>query len=499
MISLSRPWKPITEDHFTESDCLLTEVSVMDREPLDSVVTMIGEGRGGITKLLMHPYPVRGDAEDPARRSFPLRPKKPKDIDEDVETFERRILISMHSIIDRVSELGDALLDSENTWERLDQAWSNAQEDLEPKTSEIVWQSIDLLQLVKEFDHKLRKVLRRNRELIPIDRAQEMDRASIRWLVRQPGRNMVERAGSDQRVMGITRREDFNTLENRVLHSYVVLASDVAREWLLEHRAVCHSEKYTQVRSFQKVCKHLSVVLREIEVGVSTTDVQPNYVLMQNPDYRKIYNAWRNLLLMQRALDQLWEWQAETWTDFSVLSIVLSLGNIDGASLVYQSPIVFKYDAADFGRFYAHEEVLAGYWLPQYNCLVEVIVRPKKAPLFQAKLKSPVALNIHFPNQCKKSLIIPIWALHALNDFDLTEEVLNASELLDSIAIRNEPEDVFSAIMIVPAYGNPDHEIYVDNGSRLICLSYDANGKSLKDGLSNLNQALVSIISGFSL
>ncbi|MFD1807551.1 hypothetical protein ACFSHQ_03525 [Gemmobacter lanyuensis] len=64
---------------------------------------------------------------------------------------------------------------------------------------------------------------------------QEMDRASMRWLSRQPGRTTAERAGSEQRIMAVVRHQNYDTLENRVAHSYLLLAVEVGREWLREH------------------------------------------------------------------------------------------------------------------------------------------------------------------------------------------------------------------------------------------------------------------------
>jgi len=308
----SRPWHFQAKSalEFTSSDCLVSEVLVSEQNGIEANILMSGEVYGQKKQLLLHPYPTKSDGQNPIRTGFIVRPKKTVKPTSQDELFQSNVMRSMHDVLDRVSELGEALEDATNMWQRLNDAWTKAQNEAEPRLSEIVRQAKSLSRLIREFDRKLRKILRRNRELTPIDRAQELDRASIRWLVRQPGKSTVERAGSSQRVMATVRRENFDTPENRVLHAYVLLASNVSKEWLQEHSTASSSERYKSVLSYRNVCKNLSRYLRDIGVGIAPSEIQPNYVLMQNPDYRRVYQAWRSLLLRQKALDELWAWQA---------------------------------------------------------------------------------------------------------------------------------------------------------------------------------------------
>ena len=115
--------------------------------------------------------------------------------------------------------------------------------------SEIVKQASELAPHIRELEKKIRRILRRDREKIQLDRVQEMDRASMRWLSKQPGKNLAQRAGADQRILAITRKENFDTVENRVLHSYVLLAERVSRIWLDEHPNAKSTNRYESVEN----------------------------------------------------------------------------------------------------------------------------------------------------------------------------------------------------------------------------------------------------------
>ena len=113
-----------------------------------------------------------------------------------------------------------------------------------PKYLEIVIQAGRMRPFLKDLEKKIRRMLRREREKVQLDRVQEMDRASMRWLSKQPGTTLAQRAGSDQRVLAIVRKENFDTLENRVLHAYLLLAENKASTWLAEHQRAKESSRF---------------------------------------------------------------------------------------------------------------------------------------------------------------------------------------------------------------------------------------------------------------
>ena len=229
-----RPWdvEVVRDRPFGPSDCLVCEATQAEAESTEHSVLMRGTVQGAERVLLQYPYPGKSSDEKPERHGFPLRPRFVREARTEEEVFAQDTLRRMNEVISRIHELEQALDDPLNVWPRLRKAWIEAQDEANPRMAEIVKQSDHTLPYLKELERRKRRVLRRTRERVPLDRVQEMDRRSMQWLVRQPGRNILERAGSSQRIHAVTRRENFDTPENRVFHAYCRLASDVAREWL---------------------------------------------------------------------------------------------------------------------------------------------------------------------------------------------------------------------------------------------------------------------------
>ena len=218
---------------------------------------MRGDVRNQEHALCLHPYPKRGSATSPQREGFSARPRtdhEPRDATEKaaLETMRR-----MNEVLARIQELEEALDDPAEVWPRLRAAWRRAEDERDPRMAEIVRQARELAPVLRDLEMRIRRVLRRQRELTPLDRVQEMDRASMVWLGRQPGRNLAERAGAAQRVLATVRHENFDTLENRVLHAYLRLAANVAREWMREHPQAQASARYRAVDAFRKTCQRM--------------------------------------------------------------------------------------------------------------------------------------------------------------------------------------------------------------------------------------------------
>lgn len=401
MPKLGRPWSGdylSDETGFLPAHCLLSEYRRLPSEREERVPLMRGEIRGEPRHLFLHPYPKRADAEAPRRRNFPVRPKPGREPQDATERRALDALTRMNEVVARVQELEEALDDPENVWQRLRQAWQRAEDEEDPRMAEIVKQAKELTPVLKDLEHRLRRVLRRRRELTPIDRVQEMDRASMIWLSRQPGRNVPERAGASQRILATVRRENFDTLENRVVHAYVRLADAAAREWMREHPKAFESARYKQVKDFQKRLRNMARALGNLGIGVARPPVSANYVLMDDRGYRQVFEAWVALLKREKALDELWAWQAQTWTDFTVLAIVLALDELEESELVAQSPVTWS-DEATQGRWFDQDRPLAVFWLKETGRIVEVQARPEGPGALLTAARAHVALRITDPQR----------------------------------------------------------------------------------------------------
>jgi hypothetical protein len=387
----------------------------------------------------------------------------------------------MNAVLARIQELEDALEDPSDTWGRLRNAWKRAEDEAEPKMAEIVRQARSMLPVLRDLEKRIRRVLRRHRELTPLDRVQEMDRASMVWLSRQPGRSIAERAGSAQRILATVRRENFDTLENRVVHAYARLAADVAREWIREHPRAKNSLRYKQVEGFRKACRVLSRTLRELGVTIAPAGVQPNYVLMQDRSYREVHQGWLRLLLRRKIEDDLWAWQAETWTDFSVLSIILAIDELEEAELVAQSPISWSGEATG-GRRFNQDRPIAVFWLRDTNRIVEVQARPERPGAMLSAAQAHVALRIFDPNRADLPRRVAVWTPHAMRRIDLEEALRGAVHLLHQIQALAQTEVLRNGLIMTPARGVADEDSAAHGRATVKGIAIGPAGEDLAKG-----------------
>ncbi len=495
MLHLARPWDRTGLESFGPSDCLMSEVSGDIPQARGHTRLMRSQMRDGSRELILHPYPKGGHAIGPLRKGFPVRPRTLKENETAEEARARELLRRMNEVLARVQELGEALEDPVAVWPRLRQAWERAENEEDPRMAEIVRQAEEVLPRLRALEPRIRRVLRRTRELVPLDRVQEMDRASMRWLVRQPGRNIAERAGAGQRILATVRRENFDTPENRVLHAYTRLASDVAREWMQEHPRAKNSKRYTEVRSFAKFCKTFSQMLAELEVRVADAAIVPNYVLMQDPGYRAIYEAWRRLLEEDKVLDDLWAWQAETWTDFAVLAVVLALDELDESELVVQSPIVWRSEAS-LGRWFEQDRPIAVFWLKNTGRIVEVQARPEAPGTLLAMARAHVSLRITDISRAELPRRVAVWTPHTMQRLDIEQAALRANDRLVELQPLGQTEILRNGLILTPSHGVAETKSARGTRTRVDAIAFEASGDGLRSGLNAIRAFARSEIYG---
>ena len=348
--------------------------------------------------------------------------------------------------------------------------------------AEIVRQARDIGPVLGDLEKRLRKVLRRTRERLPLARVQEMDRASMQWLSRQPGRTMVERAGSDQRIMAIARRENFDTPENRVLRAYVELAAQVARRWIMVNERADSSARYVSVRAFALRCGRMAKTLQIGGVGRAEPGLTPNYVLLQDRSYAEMYKSWLRLLSREKLLDDLWAWQAETWTDFCVLAIILALDAMEEAELVAQSPVGWRSEPSQ-GRHFEQDRPLAVYWLRQAGKIVEVQSRPTNPDSRLVQARCHVALRVAHLDGDKLMRRTAVWTPHAMQRVAPYEAASEAAHRLAEMA-RERGSLMREGLILTPAH--KEFEVQradVGGVASVTAIALDAAGDSLSLGL----------------
>jgi len=496
MSLLSRPWSEKENDPddivLSRRDCFLDEGP--DRKDVWKRFAPLLHREGRTLKLL--PYPVTGGSDAPLQTAgLPMRPKIGAIPRTREEEDARDAYTRMHRVLARIQECEAALDDPENLWDRLRDAWLRAEDEADPRMAEIVRQARDILPSIKGLKKRIRRVLRRQRERTPLDRVQEMDRGAMLWLVRQPGRNMAERAGADQRIMAIVRHENFDTLENRVLHAYLLLAAHYARQWRTEHMSATNSQRFRAVEGFLRFCRQFSRELAALGVRIADPGTVVNYVLMEDHDYRNVYGAWELLLKRNKAEDALWAWQANSWTDFCVLALTLAMHEVDEAKMIAQSPLIWL-DEAEMGRRFRHDLPLAVFWLKNSGLIVEVQARPENPSKLQYAALAHIWLRIsdlkgEFPERR-----VPVWTPHCFAQLSPKVEAEAAVGRMAQLQHIQSKEVMQEGLILMPTHRVAEPYEAQAHGCRVNAIALGAVGEPLGAGRRKLAEFVCTCFKG---
>lgn len=217
-------------------------------------------------------------------------------------------------------------------WERLAEAWMSDQWLIrEPPISLIVRHARRMRLIIADIASRPRRLLQRHHELIRVGQVQQLDASCVRWLSRQPGRNVFERAGPRQRILAVTREETIDTLENRVLRDFSERSGDVARRYLMRYERLSASMRWRLVEGYAEECARIARELGARAVSRAKPPVVPNYALLQERRYRSLWRAYRELLKNIDDQDELWRWQHRLWADFCRLAVHVALRQAAGA------------------------------------------------------------------------------------------------------------------------------------------------------------------------
>lgn len=195
------------------------------------------------------------------------------------------------------------------------------------KRSLIVAIAEEMPRHVQNLVNAARRVLIHERRLLPAARAAEMDSGCLQWYFRQPGLTPVQKASANrQRLQAMSRRETFNTLENRVLREFLLRCVLECRQYV---RVVCSGNRETgcaaEVNRFGGMC--IELLKRPVweDVDELESGARPNYVLQSDARYRRIWELYQKLLRKQNEEDWMWAWQGRTWADICTLLLGASL------------------------------------------------------------------------------------------------------------------------------------------------------------------------------
>jgi hypothetical protein len=189
---------------------------------------------------------------------------------------------------------------------------------MEARTALIVSLSMDLQihRALSAVSKHPRQILQRLRDHVPIGRIQEIDSACIRDYVRRPGVTLLEKAGPQQRLLAVRRREQRNTLENRVACWVMRRLEQRASVYCSENSRFLRDEKVSRVSRFCRSARawRSSEFLHDVAL-LRQLVAQPNYPLQFDPTYRIVWKTYRRLLKEKREIDDTWAWQRVLWAE----------------------------------------------------------------------------------------------------------------------------------------------------------------------------------------
>ena len=174
-----------------------------------------------------------------------------------------------------------------------------------------------IVQPIDTITSKPKRVLKRIRDQQRIQNVQEIDMHCLVDLARRPGCTLPEKAGPKQRILAIKRQESIDVLENRVTLHCCKLIEKASLRYLVSHREIDKSRRKSLVNSLYHYSKRLP---RKTSFhGVSRLQSpcrHPNYTLIQNLHYMKVWKAYSQLIRNEELRDTIWRWSRRLWSDY---------------------------------------------------------------------------------------------------------------------------------------------------------------------------------------
>jgi hypothetical protein len=170
-----------------------------------------------------------------------------------------------------------------------------------------------------------RRLLRREREKVHLAKLEEIDEGCMRWMVRQPGRNLAERAGSQQHLLGIVRKDNFDTFENRVLREFCHKAMAESFYYTQRHSLFSKSSRWRKVRRYGRFIREKESMSDVKNASRLKFLMEPNFVLQFDRNYRKIWAWFLMLIRQEEQIDKARLWRGRLWSDHCRLMLTLAI------------------------------------------------------------------------------------------------------------------------------------------------------------------------------
>ena len=358
--------------------------------------------------------------------------------DDDTDIRGMQLLHFVQMIAVRMEDFSTALAEQRDPWAHVQLLWLNPGQPRDPRRDVIAAHAETHGRDWEDIAGHPRRLLNRSRELVALSRVQELDTQCMRWLSRQPGSSLAERAGDRQQILALARRENRDTLENRVFRDLMVRSVAAAEDYLDLGRLRGDSQKLHLVGRYRQICRNLETRLAEQGISRQIETVQPNYVLLHDARYRPVWQARQELIERERLLDDLWCWQHRSWAEFCKAVVVAGLLWADDVERCFASPLAVA-DEHHNGQWLVHDDPMIVIANRQRGWVVELLSgNSRDLPWINRELGASFWLRQADMNGGDPRYIA-VWAVHGLDELDLGELVESAEEALRWFPKRRRP------------------------------------------------------------
>ena len=186
----------------------------------------------------------------------------------------------------------------------------------------------ELSRKLRTITPNLRHQLRRKAELMSIGRIQEMDSYCLRDYIRRPGSSPEEKAGAKQQLMGVKRKQNYHTVENKFL---IYFAGRLLHLECFRYKDTAYKKSVEKLRQTIDLFKQ-SPLIKDISVRHFRL-TKPNYVLLQNPIYNSFYRAYQDYIYRRSQKERLWSYRHNLLGDTVYLCLAAALLRFQGVRL----------------------------------------------------------------------------------------------------------------------------------------------------------------------
>lgn len=122
------------------------------------------------------------------------------------------------------------------------------------------------------------------------NRVRETDSTSIRWLSKKPGRTVRQKIADSGKLMGVFHIASIDTTENRLLKAFLIRMDNI----LYEKEQLAHHLKFSIPEDTGNFIIQVHRWLKSEDASYIGTwnNSYPNNTLLNDKNYRKIWNAW---------------------------------------------------------------------------------------------------------------------------------------------------------------------------------------------------------------